>query len=118
MNLRWRGRRYMWAGTVEFALELRQALSRSSEGKVFFTSAAKAKIAIIKIIIKVLAMANFIFFHFVFSLTFSFLSINMYVLIVQDAVISCPLPFTSFLSPMEISETLIIRGNLATFSKK
>ena len=40
--------------------------------EVFFTSAAKAKIAIIKIIIKVLAMANFIFLILFFRLLFLF----------------------------------------------
>jgi hypothetical protein len=41
-------------------------------GEVFFTSAAKAKFAIIKIIIKVLAMANFIFLILFFHLLFLF----------------------------------------------
>ena len=61
---------------------------------------------------------KFKFFHFIFHYYFSFLSTNMYVFIVQDVVITCPRPLTSFLSPMEISEILMMRGNLATFSKK
>src|SRR5208337_1022693 len=97
--------------------------SRSNRGYSIFYFTCKSKKCCNENNYNNVKKDEFYFFHFVLlslllSPVFSFLSINIYVLIVHNKVITSPLPLTSFLSPMEISEMLTIRGNLATLSKK